>query len=321
MGSPLPSGRCVSGRRSGSSGPTGRPCATPAWRSSAPAGTALCLDDHLLSDEGDWRDAKLEGWTALAAVAAVTERVRLGLLVGANTFRNPGLTAKLATTLDQVSGGRAILGLGGGWFEREHDAYGIDFGSGHGQRLDRLDEAVMLIRRLLDGERVTYDGPSYRFHDALCQPRPIQARLPILIGGSGPRKTLRTTAAYADIWNAYGSPEAIAASDAILRDHCRDLGRDEREIARSVTLDVWIRDTREAAQAAYDGSAAIHGLAAKTDVDGNRYVLLTGPPAAIAEQVRPYAALGVDEVIWIFRRPFDYETIERIGEVRAALAG
>ena len=120
---------------------------------------SLYLDDHLMSDEGDWRDPKLEGWTALAAVAAVTERVRLGLLVSANTFRNPGLTAKLATTLDQVSGGRAILGLGGGWFEREHDAFGIDFGGGHGERLDRLDEAVMLIRRLLDGETVTHDGP------------------------------------------------------------------------------------------------------------------------------------------------------------------
>jgi len=282
---------------------------------------ALYLDDHLMADEGDWRDAKLEGWTALAAVAAVTERVRLGLLVSANTFRNPGLTAKLATTLDQVSSGRAILGLGGGWFEREHDAFGIDFWSGHGERLDRLDEAVMLIRRLLDGETVTHEGRFYRFNDALCQPRPVQARLPILIGGSGPRKTLRTTAAYADLWNAYGSPEAIAASDAVLRDHCRDLGRDEREIARTVTQDVWIRDTAGAAQAAYDVSAAIHGRAAKTDVDSHRYVLMTGPPAAIAEHLRPYAAAGVDEVIWIFRHPFDFETIERVDEVRTALDG
>jgi F420-dependent oxidoreductase-like protein len=282
---------------------------------------SLYLDDHLMSDEGDWRDPKLEGWTTLAAVAALTERVRLGLLVSANTFRNPGLTAKLETTLDQVSDGRAILGLGGGWFEREHDAFGIDFGSGHGERLDRLDEAVMLIRRLLDGETVTHEGRFYRFHEALCQPRPVQDRLPILIGGSGPRKTLRTTAAYADVWNAYGSPEAIAASDAVLRDHCRDLGRDEREIARTVTQDAWIRDTAEAAQAAYDVSAAIHGLTEKTDVDSNRYVLMTGPPADIAERLRSYAAVGVDEVIWIFRHPFDLETIERIAEVRAALDG
>jgi F420-dependent oxidoreductase-like protein len=282
---------------------------------------SLYLDDHLMSDEGDWADPKLEGWATLSAVAALTERVRLGLLVSANTFRNPGLTAKLATTLDHVSGGRAILGLGGGWFEREHDAFGIDFGSGFGERLDRLDEAVMLIRRLLDGETVTHDGRFYRFHDALCQPRPIQPRLPILIGGSGPKKTLRTTAAYADLWNAYGAPEEIAVGDAVLRDHCRDLGRDEREIARTVTQDAVIRDTAEAAQAAYDERSAIHGLDAKTDVDSNRYVLMTGPPATIAERLRPYAAVGVDEVIWIFRHPFDLETIERIGEVRVALEG
>ena len=282
---------------------------------------SLWLDDHLLADEGDWHDPKLEGWSTLAAVAAVTERVRLGLLVSANTFRNPGLTAKLATTLDNISGGRAILGLGGGWFEREHDAFGIDFGSGFGERLDRLDESVGVVRRLLDGETVTHRGRFYEMRDALCRPRPIQTRLPILIGGSGPRKTLRTTARYADMWNAYGSPDVIAASDAVLRDHCRDLGRDEREIARTVTQDAWIRDTPGAARAAYDVSAAIHGLGAKSDVDSNRYVLMTGPPAAIAEQLRPYAAVGVDEVIWIFRHPFDLETIERIDEVRGALVG
>ena len=127
---------------------------------------SLWVDDHLLSDEGDWHDGKLEGWTTLAAVAASTTRARLGLMVAANTFRNPGLTAKLATTLDHVSGGRAILGLGGGWFEREHDAFGIDFGGGFGERLDRLGEAVPLVRRLLDGERVTHDGTWYRFRDA-----------------------------------------------------------------------------------------------------------------------------------------------------------
>ena len=283
---------------------------------------SLYLDDHLLADEGDHDDPKLEGWSTLSAVAAVTERVRLGLLVSANTFRNPGLTAKLATTLDHVSGGRAILGLGGGWFEREHDAFGMDFGSGFGERLDRLDESVGLIRRLLDGESVTHEGRFYEMRDALCRPRPIQARLPILIGGSGPRKTLRTIAAYADLWNAYGQPDAIATHDAVLRGHCQDLGRDEREITRTVTQDAVVRDTTEAALAAYEGLAKIHGLEAKTGSEsGARYVLLAGPPADVADRLRAFEAVGVDEVIWIFRHPFDLETIERIGEVRAALAG
>ena len=150
---------------------------------------------------GPWEQPIFEGWSVLAALGPLTSRVRLGLMVGANTFRNPGLTAKLATTLDHVSGGRAVLGIGGAWFEREHDAYGIDFGSGFGERLDRLDEAVMLMRRLLDGERFSHEGRFYTFHDALCEPRPIQAHLPILVGGSGPRKTLRTVALRADGWN------------------------------------------------------------------------------------------------------------------------
>src|SRR5204862_5671861 len=120
-------------------------------------------------------------------------------LVSANTFRNPGLTAKLATTLDHVSAGRAILGLGGGWFADEHEAFGLEFGSGFGDRLDRLAEAVELIRRLLDGERIAdHEGRFYRMRDALAAPRPIQAHLPLLIGGSGPAKTLRIVARHAD---------------------------------------------------------------------------------------------------------------------------
>ncbi|HEY4632704.1 MAG TPA: LLM class flavin-dependent oxidoreductase, partial [Candidatus Limnocylindrales bacterium] len=193
---------------------------------------SLWLDDHLLSDEADWRDPKLEGWASLAAVAVLTERVRLGLLVSAITFRNPGLVAKLATTLDHLSGGRSVLGLGAGWFEREHDAFGLDFGSGFGERLDRLDEATGLIRRLLDGETVTYEGRWARMHDAVCTPNPIQARLPILIGGSGRNKTLRITARYADIWNAYGAPATMAELSAVLDERCVEIGRPPDEIER-----------------------------------------------------------------------------------------
>jgi alkanesulfonate monooxygenase SsuD/methylene tetrahydromethanopterin reductase-like flavin-dependent oxidoreductase (luciferase family) len=123
------------------------------------------------------------------------------------------------------------------------------------------------------------------------------------------------------MWNAYGQPDAIAAHDAVLRGHCQDLGRDERAIARTVTQDAVIRDSEDAALAAYDELAAIHGLAAKTGAEsGARYVLLARPPDQIAVRLREYEAVGVDEVIWIFRHPFDLETIERIGEVRAALA-
>ena len=279
---------------------------------------AIWLDDHLLSDEGDWTSPKLEGWTSLAALAPLTTRVDLGTMVAANTFRNPGLTAKLATTLDHISGGRAVLGIGGGWFEREHDAFGFDFGSGFGERLDRLDEAVMLIRGLLDGERITHEGRFYTFHDALCEPRPIRQPLPILIGGSGRQKTLRTTARYANRWNGYGTPDEIAETSAVLRERCEEIGRPFEAIRRSVTMEVAIRDTEAEAIAAFTTIAATHGIENEVGSDGSaRGLGAAGPPERIAEQVRAYAELGIDEVLWIFRNPFDLETIRRMPEVRA----
>jgi F420-dependent oxidoreductase-like protein len=282
---------------------------------------SLWVDDHLLADEGDPTDPKLEGWTTLAALAVLTERVRLGLLVAANTFRAPGLTAKLATTLDQLSGGRAVLGIGGGWFAREHEAFGIDFGTGFGDRLDRLDEAVGLIRRLLDGERVTHDGGFYTLRDALCEPRPIQARLPILIGGSGPTKTLRTTARYADLWNGYGPPETIAATSEILRERCAEIGRPFAEIERTVTLHGVMRDTAAKAESAWDAVAQRHGIVDRIGADGTgRGLTVGGPPSEVAAYLDGYRKIGVSEVIFVFRSPFDLETIERITEVRAALA-
>ncbi|MDH4143325.1 MAG: LLM class flavin-dependent oxidoreductase, partial [Chloroflexota bacterium] len=119
---------------------------------------SLWVDDHLLNDEGDWAAGKLEGWGVASAMAAITHRATIGHLVVANTFRNPGVTAKQAVTLDHISAGRAVLGIGGAWFEREHDAFGIDFGSGFGERLDRLGESVEIISRLLAGERLDFDG-------------------------------------------------------------------------------------------------------------------------------------------------------------------
>jgi alkanesulfonate monooxygenase SsuD/methylene tetrahydromethanopterin reductase-like flavin-dependent oxidoreductase (luciferase family) len=283
---------------------------------------SLWIDDHLLADEGDPTDAKLEGWTTLAALAVMTERVRLGLLVAANTFRPPGLTAKLATTLDHLSGGRAVLGLGGGWFAREHDAFGIDFGSGFGERLDRLDESARLIRRLLDGETVDHDGRFYSMHDALCAPRPVQARLPILIGGSGPTKTLRTTAAVADLWNGYGPPDRIAEASEVLRQRCAEIDRPFEAIERTVTIHGIVRDSRDAAGDAWADMARRHGLAGVAGSDGSdRGLSVGGPPADVAAYLNGYRQVGVSEVIFVFRAPFDTETIDRLGEIREALGG
>ncbi len=282
---------------------------------------SIWLDDHLLSDEGDWRAPKLEGWTALAGLATITSRVTLGHLVAANTFRNPGLIAKQATTLDHLSGGRFVLGIGGGWFEREHDAFGLDFGSGFGERLDRLEEAVGLIRRLLDGEIVTHDGRFYRMREAVCAPRPIQARLPILIGGSGRTKTLRTVARHADLWNGYGEPDRIAEVSGWLRERCAEVGRPFEAIRRTVVMDVVIRDSAAAARAAYAEVAASQGIAVDRidSHDMERGLNAGGPPEIVAAYIAGLAAVGIDEVMWIFRSPWDLETIRRVGEVRALL--
>jgi alkanesulfonate monooxygenase SsuD/methylene tetrahydromethanopterin reductase-like flavin-dependent oxidoreductase (luciferase family) len=275
----------------------------------------LWIDDHLLTDEGAASDPKLEGWTTLAAAAAVTTHARLGLLVAANTIRNPGLTAKLATTLDHISGGRAILGLGGGWFAEEHNAFGIDFGSGFGERLDRLGESVEIVRRLLDGERFNHDGRFYRLRDALAAPRPIQAHLPILIGGSGPQKTLRIVARHADLWNAYGSPASLAASGAILAERCVEVGRDPGEIERTVNLNVVVRSTREEAERVWAGYAAAH-----RPREGEGRLVVGGPVEAVAEALAEYAEIGFRHPILIFRSPWDLETIRSLGAIREAVS-
>ncbi len=274
----------------------------------------LWIDDHLLSDEADWHDPKLEGWTTLAAVAAVTERARIGHMVVANTLRNPGLTAKSATTLDHISGGRMILGLGAAWFEREHAAFGFDFGTGVGERLDRLGEAVPLIRRLLDGETVTHAGRFYRFDEALCAPRPIQPRLPILIGGTGPRKTIPLVARYADLWNAYGTPDELRAHDANLRAACEAVGRDQREIERTVNVNIVIRPTRAEAERAWSDWARVH-----RPQDGEERLNAAGPVAEVAASLRRYADAGFGHPVLIFRTPWDLETIDRLPELRTAL--
>jgi alkanesulfonate monooxygenase SsuD/methylene tetrahydromethanopterin reductase-like flavin-dependent oxidoreductase (luciferase family) len=281
---------------------------------------SLWLDDHLLSDEADWADPKLEGWATLAAVSSITTRVRLGLLVSSTTFRNPGLIAKLATTLDHQSAGRAVLGLGGGWFEREHDAFGIDFGKGFGERLDRMNEATGVIRRLLDGERVTHQGPFYTLRDALCEPRPVQERLPILIGGSGPTKTLRTAARYADLWNGYGDPDRIADVSDVLRTRCEEIGRPFDAIERTVTVQAVVRDSAALALEAWTPIADRHGLIDRIGVDDtDRELTVGGTPTEVAKCLDGYRRIGVGEVIFVFRHPFDLESIERVGEVREAL--
>jgi alkanesulfonate monooxygenase SsuD/methylene tetrahydromethanopterin reductase-like flavin-dependent oxidoreductase (luciferase family) len=291
----------------------------PTFRDAAVAADAAGWDsiwtwDHLLAIFGPWEQPIFEGWTAMAALGPLTSRVRLGLMVGANTFRNPGLTAKLATTLDHVSDGRAVLGIGGAWFDREHDAFGIDFGASPGERLGWLDESVMLLRRLLDGERVDHDGPRYTMHDAVCEPRPIQAHLPVLIGGSGKRKTLRIVAERADAWNSSGTLEEMRDSLDTLLAHCVDVGRDHASIEKTTSFPLVIRDRVDDARDRMRGLLAHNGV---TTAGSGPH--LTGSPAEIADAIRPYVELGFGTIIVRMPAPYDRETIERIDEVGSLL--
>jgi alkanesulfonate monooxygenase SsuD/methylene tetrahydromethanopterin reductase-like flavin-dependent oxidoreductase (luciferase family) len=245
-----------------------------------------------------------------------TEHARLGLLVGANTFRNPGLTAKLASTLDQISDGRAILGIGGAWFDLEHQAHGIDFGSGFGQRLDWMDESVAAMRAVLDGRSVTSEpGGHYAFDDLRHQPLPIQRRLPIMIGGSGEKKTLRSVARYADMWNAMGPLEVMAHKVDVLRDHCATVGRDIDEIEFTLGVKLTIRDSRAEAERVR-WAAMEHNRTPRAEVEDDD-TFWEGTPEEIADRLRPYVELGFRTVISEQPAPYDVETFERfIGEVK-----
>jgi alkanesulfonate monooxygenase SsuD/methylene tetrahydromethanopterin reductase-like flavin-dependent oxidoreductase (luciferase family) len=271
--------------------------------------------DHLQAIFGDPDQPIFEGWMTLAAWAKVTSRVRLGLMVGANTFRNPGVVAKMATTLDHMSHGRAILGLGGAWFEHEHRTHGLEFGSGHGQRLDWMHEAVAALRTILDGGSATSPpGGRYRFDDLHQLPRPVQPRLPIMIGGSGEKKTLRTVAMYADMWNAMGSAEFLRRKVEVLAEHCAAVGRDMGEIELTVACKPLIRNTEPEARQAWEAQMA-HNRTPMSEVSDDD-TFWVGPPALIAERMAEARALGFDTFIAELAAPYDAETLERwIGEV------
>ena len=240
-------------------------------------------------------------------------------MVGANTFRNPGLTAKLATTLDHVSDGRAVLGIGGAWFEREHEAFGIDFGASPGERLDWLDESVMLMRRLLDGERVDHDGPRYTLHDALCEPRPVQAapadphrrRRAAQDAADGRRAGRRLEHLRVD-WRRSATPSRPSSGTA------PSVGRDIATIETDGQLpDRHPRRRGSAAEAAMDELLRHNGVAGH----GRRCRTWPGRRSEVADAIRPYRDLGFSTVIVRMPAPYDHETIERIGEVAALLDG
>ena len=270
--------------------------------------------DHLYPIVGDPHGAFLEGYMVMAAWSQHTSHSTIGLMVGANTFRNPGVVVKMVTTLDHLSAGRAVLGIGGAWFETEHTAFGIEFGSGFGERLDWLDESAELMRGMLRDGVATARGERYLAADVRNDPAPVQPQLPILIGGAGERKTLRTVARYADAWNvAMVTPEQAAHKDAVLRRHCEEVGRDSGAIERTVSLGpMLIRDDLGEASAAI---ARFRAANPKMERE-----VLVGTVEQIAAHCQAFAEAGFRHVIFHLPAPSDEETLERFAtEVRPNL--
>ena len=241
----------------------------------------------------------IEGWSILFGWAGVTGRARLGCLVSGAGYRNPALLVKMATALDHATNGRAALGLGAGWFEREHMAFGFAFPP-LGQRLDRMGEAAAICRGLLDGSRVTYDGQWFSAVDARNDPPPVQARLPIAIGGSGEKRTLRIVAEHADIWNAdQDDPESFRRRSEILDEHCRVVGRDPASIERTAGLPAaCIRPTREEAVEALAATLQHQAMphdAARQMAEASPFA---GPAEMVVEGLRRYRDAGLGAVMF-----------------------
>ena len=240
------------------------------------------FSDHFMPFQGSVDGPIHECWTVLAGLAAAVPRVRIGSIVTGNTYRHPAVLAKQAATVDHISGGRCVLGIGAGWQENEHLAYGIDYPSVKG-RLDRLDEACAVITSLLRTERTTFAGEHYRLQDAPLAPKPVNPRLPLLVGGGGEQRTLRIAARYADEWNIWGTPELLAQKGAVLDRHCETIGRDPAEISRSAIALLHLSDDPDY-------------LARMRSRDHGRATII-GTPAEVVEIVQQYAAAGVHELI------------------------
>ena len=237
----------------------------------------IWVADHYMPDTGDTTPARgdvYEAWSLLPALAAVTERVRLGTLVSPTSVHHPALLAKRAATIDQLSNGRLVLGIGAGWQINEHHAYGIEL-EPPGKRVSRFEESITIIRSLLAEDSTTFHGEFYEFTDAPADPKPVQSPLPILVGTKGPRM-LRITARYASEWNTWLAPELTDRHRGLV-EACEQTGRDPATMWTSVNALIDLGDSRPPS-----------GLAGRT---------LAGSPAQLIDQLGQFTALGFDEFI------------------------
>jgi F420-dependent oxidoreductase-like protein len=238
--------------------------------------------DHFMPNAPDTSAPWAEAWTTLAGLAAAVPRIRFGTLVTGNTYRHPAVLAKMAATLDQLSGGRAVLGLGAGWQENEHTAYGIPFHTLR-ERLGRLDEACQVIRSLFENRETSFSGRYYQLDRAPLEPKPVQRPLPLLIGGGGEKVTLRIAARHADEWNVWGDVATLRHKMSVLDAHCRDAGRSPGAVQRSAVALLTLSDDP--------------ALVERARGSGRARPVIAGNADEVRKIVAEYAAAGVDELI------------------------
>ena len=275
---------------------------------------SLFVMDHLhqIPPMGPPQNWMLEGNTILAALAARTSQVNLGLLVGGVTYRNPALMTKITTTLDVISGGRAILGIGAAWFEAEHVAYGFDFPP-IAERFERLEDSLRIMRAMLTQESSTVEGTHHRVADVMNNPSPIRGDIPIMIGGSGEKKTLRMVAQYADASNFFGDPERLRHLVGVLEGHCERLGRDPAEITKTRLGTVVIGPTHEQAEAKLDFLRQI-------GISEERIAGMTvGDPDTVVERATEMLDAGLDGLIFNMPDAHDTDAVALVGETLAPL--
>jgi alkanesulfonate monooxygenase SsuD/methylene tetrahydromethanopterin reductase-like flavin-dependent oxidoreductase (luciferase family) len=274
--------------------------------------------DHLYSTGGDPYQGFFEGWTTLAAWAQATSRIRLGLTVAANTFRNPGLVAKMAVTIDHISHGRSILGLGAGNMEFEARAHGIDPGRTMGERLDWFEDSLAIVTELIAGREVTHHSDKYQFDHVRHNPQPVQSHIPVIIGADGERRGLKLAARHADIWQWFAPFDGVALfrhKDEVLRAHAAAEGRDEASIERTLGAKLILRSDVDEAIRVAEELVAIHQWGPSV-----WDAVWATTPERVIDRLSEFIEAGADSFSPQIGWPYDRETIERlVGEVKPAV--
>lgn len=276
---------------------------------------SIWVYDHFHNVPRPAQESVFECWTVLAAMSQRTSRVRLGQMVGCNSYRNPALLAKITSTLDVISGGRLEWGIGAGWYENEYRGYGYDYPK-PSDRIAQLREAVEIVRSMWTQAETTFDGKHFRTHRANCDPKPLQKpHPPIWIGGGGEQLTLRVVARLADCSNFGGNPDEWAHKRDVLFDHCRAVGRNPDQIRMTWSPEVLIRGTE--AEVAAAGNLSGRHEPFDTWTASN----LVGTPEQVAERVRDYMALGCRGIVpWCADYP-DTESLTRFAQVMHEVRG